>query len=77
MLVPHVYIGKLSWTLFSFQLGKVVETLTKQLETKGKDLNEYREKYGIRVRGEEDKDDQKKDDSKSSTQGVLVAKDST
>ena len=55
----------------------MVETLTKQLETKGKDLNEYRKKYGIRVRGEEDKDDQKKDDSKSSTQGVLVAKDST
>ena len=54
-----------------------METLTKQLETKGKELNDYREKYGIKVRGEEEKEEQKKDDSKSSTQGVLVAKDST
>ncbi len=60
-----------------FQLGNVVEALTSQLEKKGKELNEYREKHGIRVRGEDDKDEQKKDDSKSSTQGVLVDKNST
>ena len=54
-----------------------METLTKQLETKGKELNEYREKYGIKVRGEDKEEEHKKGDSKSSSQGVLVAKDST
>lgn len=45
---------------------------------KGKEINEYREKYNIKVRGEEDKPgDQQGKDNKSSSQGVLVAKDST
>ena len=55
------------------QLGKVVETLTKQIETKGKEMNEYREKHGIRVRGEEEKSVESKKEAPSSSQGVLVA----
>ena len=46
----------------------------KQLETKGKELNEYREKYNIRVRGDENSEEQRKE-NQSSTQSVLVASD--
>ena len=62
-----------------FQLGKVVESLTGQLELKGKDLNTYREQYNIRVRGEEDATSggKDKDQNKASTQGVLVAQGSS
>ncbi|XP_072049935.1 prefoldin subunit 2-like [Amphiura filiformis] len=35
------------------QLAKLIETLNKQVEAKGKEINEYREKFGIRVRGEQ------------------------
>merc|ERR1712198_44447 len=35
------------------QLTKVIESLNEKLVSKGKELNEYREKHGIRVRGEE------------------------
>ena len=62
---------------FLFQIGKLVDTLTQQLENKGKEINEYREKHNIRVRGEEDKqDDKEKEKKPASSQGVLVAKDS-
>ncbi|XP_074652828.1 prefoldin subunit 2-like [Tubulanus polymorphus] len=56
------------------QIGMLVTNLTKQLEAKGKELNDYREKYNIRVRGEEDDVDKKhgEDKAKSTTQGVLV-----
>merc|ERR1711893_544146 len=36
------------------QLGKLVETLGGQMEAKGREINEYREKNNIRVRGEEE-----------------------
>ncbi|XP_064651469.1 prefoldin subunit 2-like [Lineus longissimus] len=54
------------------QLGKVIEGLTKQLETQGEELNEFREKHNIRIRGEED-EGAKKDEKKQSAQGVLVS----
>ena len=62
--------------LFS-QLGEVVNNLTKQLETKGKELNEFRERHNIRVRGEdEEKPTTKDDDASKASQGILVAPNS-
>ena len=48
------------------------------MEAKGKEINEYREKFGIRVRGEQPQE-QASEEKKSSgpgTQGVLVANSS-
>jgi prefoldin subunit 2 len=36
------------------QLGKVLETLQQQLEAKGRELQEYREKHNIQLRGDEE-----------------------
>ncbi|KAI0235603.1 Prefoldin subunit 2 [Lamellibrachia satsuma] len=58
------------------QLGQVVESLSHQMEIKGKELNEYREKYGIRLRGEEDSAEPQKD-TKAGSAGVLVAQGAT
>lgn len=35
------------------QLTKVIENLNEQLSKKGTELNEYKEKYNIRIRGQE------------------------
>ncbi|KAL5020063.1 hypothetical protein ScPMuIL_002955 [Solemya velum] len=60
------------------QMAKIVDTLKKQLETKGVEINKYREQYNLKIRGEENKDPEKqdKDATKTLTTGVLVAKDS-
>ena len=42
------------------------------MEAKGKDVNEYREKHGLRIQGEGDSSQSKKEETKSSTSGVLV-----
>ena len=61
-----------------FKIGKLVDTLSVQLENKGKELNSYREKHGIRIRGEDDSQEEKSSDApKSGTSGVLVAKDNS
>jgi prefoldin subunit 2 len=52
------------------QLTKLTESLSQQLEAKGKDLQDYREKHNIRVRGEEERTPAAKDTS--SKAGVLV-----
>ncbi|XP_030638397.1 prefoldin subunit 2-like [Chanos chanos] len=36
------------------QISKLVESLGTQLQTKGQELNEYRERYNIRIVGEEE-----------------------
>ncbi|XP_002742362.1 prefoldin subunit 2-like [Saccoglossus kowalevskii] len=59
------------------QIKKLVESLNEQIELKGKQINEYREKYNIRVQGEQGTEDGQLDKKeKPGTQGVLVAKDS-
>ena len=60
-----------------FQLGQLIQTLQTQLEAKGKELIEFREKHNIRVRGEEEAGDATKADAaakqpKQSGSGVLV-----
>ena len=64
---------------FLFQLGNLVKTLSAQLEAKGKELIEYRDKYNIRVRGEEENDQKSSSENKtkSSAAGVLVDKNSS
>lgn len=60
---------------FLFQMNKLVETLTKQLETKGNEINKYRERHNLKIKGEESKD-MEKSSKDVKTGGVLVAKES-
>lgn len=60
---------------FLFQMSKLVETLSKQLETKGNEINKYRERHNLKIKGEESKD-MEKSSKDVKTGGVLVAKES-
>ena len=57
------------------QLTAVVDKLTEQLQQKGKELNEFREKHNIRI--EEGRDSAKvrsdSSDKTGASQGVLVS----
>ena len=56
------------------QMTKIKDSLTKQLEIKGQEINKYRELHNLKIKGEENKDMEKSDkDVKAG--GVLVAKD--
>ncbi|KAM5126444.1 prefoldin subunit 2, partial [Mantella aurantiaca] len=58
------------------QINKIIETLTVQLQAKGRELNEYREKHNIRLMGEEEPKPNKDGDgagTKSGSAGVLVS----
>ncbi|XP_058016744.1 prefoldin subunit 2 [Ahaetulla prasina] len=60
------------------QINKIIETLTQQLQTKGRELNEFREKHNIRLMGEEEQKPPAKESpegaaAKSSSTGVLVS----
>ena len=50
----------------------MVKKLHQQLEEKGRELGEFKEKYGIRFQGEEKEKDTKLS-SDGKTQGVLVS----
>ncbi|CAH1263035.1 PFDN2 [Branchiostoma lanceolatum] len=57
------------------QLSKLIESLNAQVVAKGEELTKYREKYNIKIKGE---DDTKGTDSgggkeKPGTQGILVS----
>jgi len=58
------------------QMDKLVETLTKQLETKGVEINKYREEHNLTIKGEESKDQTKQGKDTAKAGGVLVAKES-
>ncbi|XP_070586397.1 prefoldin subunit 2 [Erythrolamprus reginae] len=60
------------------QINKIIETLSQQLQTKGRELNEFREKHNIRLMGEEEQKPPAKESpegaaAKSSSAGVLVS----
>ncbi|XP_065607629.1 prefoldin subunit 2 [Cyrtonyx montezumae] len=58
------------------QISKIIETLSQQLQSKGRELNEFREKHNIRLVGEEDPRQPPKDSTeggKGSAAGVLVS----
>ncbi|GLG93138.1 hypothetical protein R5R35_012749 [Gryllus longicercus] len=56
------------------QLEKFIENLTEQLTKKGQEINEYREKYNIKIRGPEDQPsgDAAEGEQKPRTGNVLV-----
>ena len=53
-------------------MAKLIETLTKQLETKGIEINKYRETHNLKIR-EDSTSEPEKQESKTGTQGVLVS----
>ncbi|OCT66673.1 prefoldin subunit 2 [Xenopus laevis] len=60
------------------QIDKILESLNTQLQTKGRELNEFREKHNIRIMGEDEakqppKEGGDNDGSKPSSAGVLVS----
>uniref|UniRef100_A0A9L0KBJ1 Prefoldin subunit 2 n=1 Tax=Equus asinus TaxID=9793 RepID=A0A9L0KBJ1_EQUAS len=58
-------------------IQKIIETLTQQLQAKGKELNEFREKHNIRLMGEDEKPAAKENSegagAKAGSAGVLVS----
>uniref|UniRef100_A0A8C2QJ91 Prefoldin subunit 2 n=1 Tax=Cricetulus griseus TaxID=10029 RepID=A0A8C2QJ91_CRIGR len=59
------------------QIQKTIETLSQQLQAKGKDLNEFQEKHNIRLMGEDEKPAAKENSegagAESSSAAVLVS----
>merc|ERR1711874_237658 len=55
------------------KMGKLIETLEKQLQEKGEEINGYMEKHNIQVRGNTDKKEEAGNDSGVKAGGVLVA----
>ncbi|XP_069797265.1 prefoldin subunit 2 [Narcine bancroftii] len=56
------------------QVMKLIEKLNSQIQSKGRELTEYREKYNIRLMNEEDRSARDTDSSgKSTGTGVLVS----
>ncbi|XP_032898503.1 prefoldin subunit 2 [Amblyraja radiata] len=56
------------------QLVKLIETLNAQIQSKGRELTEYREKYNIRLMNEEDRSTRENDSSgRTGGTGVLVS----
>nr|XP_025976592.1 prefoldin subunit 2 [Dromaius novaehollandiae] len=60
------------------QISKIIETLNQQLQTKGRELNDFREKHNIRLMGEDDQKQPPKENpegagAKTSSAGVLVS----
>ncbi|KAM4690855.1 prefoldin subunit 2 [Rhinophrynus dorsalis] len=60
------------------QINKIIDSLSTQLQAKGKELNEFREKHNIRLMGEDDTKHPPKDNgdgsgAKPSSAGVLVS----
>ncbi|NXN12703.1 PFD2 protein, partial [Indicator maculatus] len=60
------------------QISKIIETLNQQLQAKGRELNDFREKHNIRLVGEEDPKQPPKEGpegagAKGGAAGVLVS----
>ncbi|XP_078393314.1 prefoldin subunit 2-like [Cetorhinus maximus] len=56
------------------QLVKLIENLNAQMQSKGRELNEYREKYNIRLMNEDEKAARESESrSRSGGTGVLVS----
>lgn len=57
-------------------MGVLIKKLMEQLTEKGKEVNAFREKHGIKIiedREEKDKDSKSSDSTSSSAVGVLVS----
>ncbi|EFN77424.1 prefoldin subunit 2 [Harpegnathos saltator] len=54
------------------QLMKVIDTLNDQLTKKGIEINEYKEKHNIRIRGQDDMQRQEEDSNKEAKRNAIV-----
>lgn len=54
------------------QLIKVIETLNDQLAKKGVEINEFKEKHNIRIKGQQDLQQQEEDSKESKRTAVVV-----
>lgn len=69
-LVIHFYQIKFYYCFYLFyQLTKVIENINEQLTKKGSELNEYKEKYQIRIQGQ---DDIQQDEAKETKRNAVV-----
>ncbi|XP_071535767.1 prefoldin subunit 2 [Panulirus ornatus] len=55
------------------QLTKVIDSLNSKLVSKGKEVNEFRAKHNIKIRGQDDLKETHQPDTTTNTQGILVA----
>ncbi|XP_045587556.1 prefoldin subunit 2 [Procambarus clarkii] len=55
------------------QLTKVIDSLNSKLVSKGKEVNEYRAKHNIKIKGQDDIKESQPAESTTGTTGVLVA----
>lgn len=51
---------------------KVIDALTDQLTKKGMEINEYKEKHNIRIKGQEDMQRQEEDSNKEAKRNAIV-----
>lgn len=51
---------------------KVIDALNDQLTKKGIEINEYKEKHNIRVRGQDDMQRQEEDSNKEAKRNAIV-----
>lgn len=51
---------------------KVIDTLNDQLTKKGIEINEYKEKHNIRIRGQDDIQQQEEDTNKEAKRNAIV-----
>ncbi|XP_015923452.1 prefoldin subunit 2 isoform X2 [Parasteatoda tepidariorum] len=58
------------------QLSKVLEVLNKQIEVKGKEINEFKEKYNIQIRKDPPISDSSKEEPPQASSSVLVKTES-
>ena len=55
------------------QISVMVQKLTEQLSSKGKELNEFRAKHNIRFREEKAREGESEEESGPKSSGVLVS----
>lgn len=55
-----------------FQLLKVIDALNDQVTKKGIEINEYKEKHNIRIRGQDDLQQQEEDNNKETKRKAIV-----
>lgn len=58
--------------LYYFQLIKVIEALNDQLTKKGIEINEYKEKHNIRIRGQDDLQHPEEESKEAKRNAIVV-----